>query len=320
MLFLYDADGSVIGMQYRNSAKPAGEWDTYYYEKNLQGDIVAIYNASGTKLVSYNYDAWGDFTRTDLASNVPDVVKNNPITYRGYYYDDDLDLYYLATRYYDPFTCRFVTADSYVSTGQGILGYNRYAYCGNNPVNRIDPAGESWLLVIALIASALLLSGCSNTTEQSPRQDLAAAPDLDISQANYLDYNCYGNAIGKQIVTSPTGYKKGDSTRKTFDAVKKDLGEENVRELNSINDPIFDDEYRVALKCGPRDYHFIRQINTIEWYNKSGTKPGVMVSADLVSANVWYARYENCGLLITDRTFYYYDETIYFAVKKGWSK
>ena len=50
----------------------------------------------------------------------------------------DLNLYYLATRYYDPETCRFATADSYVSTGQGILGHNRYAYCGNNPVTRKD--------------------------------------------------------------------------------------------------------------------------------------------------------------------------------------
>ena len=31
LVFLYDASGSPIGMQYRNSSKPAGDWDTYYY-------------------------------------------------------------------------------------------------------------------------------------------------------------------------------------------------------------------------------------------------------------------------------------------------
>lgn len=62
MIFLYDATGSPVGMQYRNSTYAAGVWDIYYYEKNLQGDIVAIYNATGTKLVSYDYDAWGRIT------------------------------------------------------------------------------------------------------------------------------------------------------------------------------------------------------------------------------------------------------------------
>ena len=34
--------------------------ETYLYEKNLQGDIVGIYNSSGTRVVSYAYDAWGN--------------------------------------------------------------------------------------------------------------------------------------------------------------------------------------------------------------------------------------------------------------------
>ena len=31
-----------------------------------------------------------------------------------------------------------------MSTGTGFLGYNMYAYCGNNPVNRIDLTGQFW--------------------------------------------------------------------------------------------------------------------------------------------------------------------------------
>ncbi len=37
-------------------------FDTYYFEKNLQGDIIAVYNESGTRLVSYTYDAWDNHT------------------------------------------------------------------------------------------------------------------------------------------------------------------------------------------------------------------------------------------------------------------
>ena len=39
---------------------------------------------------------------------------------------------------------RFLNADGFVSTGQGFVGNNMFAYCGNNPVNRKDPRGLFW--------------------------------------------------------------------------------------------------------------------------------------------------------------------------------
>ena len=53
----------------------------------------------------------------------------------------DTGLYYLQSRYYDPAIGRFINADSLVSTGQGVLGYNMFAYCNNNPVCCSDPSG-----------------------------------------------------------------------------------------------------------------------------------------------------------------------------------
>ncbi len=52
-------------------------------------------------------------------------------------------MYYLNSRYYDPQTGRFINADSYVSTGQGITGTNMFAYCANDPVCCNDVYGES---------------------------------------------------------------------------------------------------------------------------------------------------------------------------------
>ena len=43
-----------------------------------------------------------------------------------------------------------MNADGLVSTGQGFSGYNMFAYCGNNPVNRFDPYGDSFISRIAL--------------------------------------------------------------------------------------------------------------------------------------------------------------------------
>ena len=293
---------------------------------------MAIANSAGTIYARYEYDAYGrvvsvtDGNGNDVSSQPNHIANVNPIRYRGYYYDTESGLYYLKSRYYDPVTCRFINADGYISTGQGLLSTNMFAYCGNNPVNRKDPTGQFWitaLIVTAVVAvCTVTLSGCSSqSAPSSPRSDLANAPDLDVSTASPSSYNCYGNGIGKQINTNPTGYNRGDSTRETFESVKNDLGSNNVRELTSISDPIGDDEFKVALKCGPMDYHFIR-LDGDEWYNKSGTAPGLYIDQSVVAGDIWYAMWMNNGqAYVGDPRYgypYYNDETIYFAVKVGW--
>ena len=37
-----------------------------------------------------------------------------------------------------------------------------FAYCGNNPINRNDSAGQSWILAALIVACAVLLSSCGN--------------------------------------------------------------------------------------------------------------------------------------------------------------
>ena len=61
----------------------------------------------------------------------------------GDWLDQELGLYYLKSRYYDPEVCRFINADKYVSNGDGIIGHNMFAYCLNNPVVFTDEGGES---------------------------------------------------------------------------------------------------------------------------------------------------------------------------------
>ena len=112
------------------------------------GDVVAVYNSSGTKLVSYKYDAWGNFTTTTHAADSVGGSAKNPFRYRGYYYDSDLGFYVTGTRYYDPAIGRFISPDSVMSGASGSLqGYNLYAYCFNNPVMLTDANGNwpKWL-------------------------------------------------------------------------------------------------------------------------------------------------------------------------------
>ncbi len=83
-------------------------------------------------------------------------------------------MYYLQSRYYDPATCRFINADEYSDTGDGILGHNMFAYCGNNPIHRKDDGGEFWHIVAGAIAGALINGGVkviSNVIARKPLTD-----------------------------------------------------------------------------------------------------------------------------------------------------
>lgn len=151
VVYLYDANGAPIGMRYRTSSMAEGVFYTFWFDKNLQGDVVAVYNETGTKVLSYTYDAWGNKTTTvHNSSGTNSYAQYNAITYRGYYYDAETGFYYLQSRYYDPINGRFINADSYASTGQGILGYNMFAYCRNNPVCRVDVGGTADMEVVDL--------------------------------------------------------------------------------------------------------------------------------------------------------------------------
>ena len=106
---LYDNEDSVCGIIYNGAA--------YYFYKNLQGDIIEIANKVGTIVARYTYDAWGkviavtDEYGFDVSDNAAHVANANPFRYRGYYYDTEIGMYYLQSRYYDPNVGRFINAD-----------------------------------------------------------------------------------------------------------------------------------------------------------------------------------------------------------------
>ena len=82
-----------------------------YYAHNLQGDIIAILDSTGEKVVEYHYDAWGrpvgDVWKKNSSYNT--LAALNPFRYRGYIWDEETGLYYLKSRYYNPEWCRLST-------------------------------------------------------------------------------------------------------------------------------------------------------------------------------------------------------------------
>lgn len=141
--FRYDENGYPYSLTHISGDTTT----TYFYITNLQGDVTYLVDADGNQVASYNYDPYGK-----ILSSGGDLAELNPLRYRGYYYDEETEFYYLQARYYDPAICRFINADTYSSTGQDFLGYNAFAYCGNNPVNRSDPDGEFWDTVFDIVS------------------------------------------------------------------------------------------------------------------------------------------------------------------------
>ena len=162
----------------------------YYYEKNIMQDVINIRNSNNVIVASYIYDAFGNHkvlnTNGTINTSSSFIGNINPIRYRSYYFDKDLKMYWLTTRYYDPEVGRFISPDHYSYLNyQKLHGLNLYAYSKNNPVMYYDPSGHSFILTmiagIAIgVAGALLLFGLksdSPTPRSSGKSEIPTGDD-----------------------------------------------------------------------------------------------------------------------------------------------
>ena len=184
----------------------------------------------------------------------------NHLLYRGYYYDFELyyrdeftgglGLYYLGSRYYDANIGRFISPDdiSYLGANGDLNAYNLYAYCGNNPVMRVDYGGEFWwTAVIVTTVVSLFVNAISAIKEESSEKNfnkesvvvstvvntigdvatvmfpnaspwiLSATNAVDVLLENLIDednsHKPIGEKISETIVSSGVGFFDGLSVR-----------------------------------------------------------------------------------------------------------
>ena len=158
--FLYDENGMLYGLIKDNSSK-------YFYVRDYLQNILGIVDQNGKLVVKYKYDAYGNSKGIEDTSGC-NLGTRNPFRYKGYYYDDDTEMYYCKSRFYVPKWRRWLNSDSinYLEP-QNIICLNLFAYCNNNPVMYVDENGNmpKWLKItliasIAAIAIASMVATC----------------------------------------------------------------------------------------------------------------------------------------------------------------
>ena len=185
----------------------------YVYVVNQFNEIVGISlyngsepsNLSSSLEVNYIYDAWGKhkvYNALGQESNTDTFIGYlNPIRYKGYYYDQEMGLYYLTSRYYDPSVGQFISPDSFsyldINT---VSGFNLYAYCYNNPVMYCDPSGHdaSYIIIGLLIGLGVgIMLGLGYAAYKDYQDNYSI--DLSIGFTSYIKYALIGGLVGAAI-------------------------------------------------------------------------------------------------------------------------
>ena len=193
ILYYYDESDSIYSFRYYNGTSTS----KYYLFKNLQGDVIEIRDYHNNLVATYSYDPWGNVNSIKNASgnvitDANHIANINPIRYRGYYYDTETGFYYLKSRYYDPTIGRFISGDSILIVDPQTYGLNLFAYCGNDPVNRVDTTGNSgtaifgigaakdYIIPIAIIVLSFVAPGLAKTALEAI-QSISIDFDIDVN-------------------------------------------------------------------------------------------------------------------------------------------
>lgn len=186
---LYDENDSPIGMKYSSSGFGEdvivdgdgvflADDDIFWFIKDGQGNIKAIYSEKAKYTVGCSFDSTGTNLSVSLSENFVDKVLEKldsvegsakyklilglvyalsasvityltidmaQTTYKGYIMDTETGLFYCQNRYYSPEWGRYISIDSPFNLTQNMenpLNGNPFVYCNNDPVNGINSVGK----------------------------------------------------------------------------------------------------------------------------------------------------------------------------------
>ena len=107
-----------------------------FYDNN--GNVTRYLDTNGNTVAQYTYDAFGNIVAQSGA--MADDFRHR---FSTKYFDTETGLYYYGYRYYKPPLMRWLNCDPIGEDG----GLNLYAFCGNNPIAKIDYNGLTVVVI-----------------------------------------------------------------------------------------------------------------------------------------------------------------------------
>ena len=106
-----------------------------YFQPDLYGSILSVSDGQGQNLGYSEWDVWGN-VEFHGQGNQPRPEGGAVPGFTSYIPDPVIGKHFAQARFYDPSHGRMLAPDPVKR------GLNGYPYCGNDPVNYVDPTGE----------------------------------------------------------------------------------------------------------------------------------------------------------------------------------
>lgn len=269
---VYEKTGDSVSWYYYGAdGLPAAietEGQMYLYEKDEDGNIIALYNTEGETETEYIYDEKGNLLEIQGNQEAGEV---NPFRYQSAYYDRESGLYYSYGRYYDTEEEAFLNADVlYELEPENAESYLSASYYG---------AGVEEIQIGA--------ARSSYDVPASPQADLLS-PTGDNRLYSWakscLNYNCYAYAIGRtDDFYEPGELSLGQRLQKVnFHTVLAALIQDfkakgsDFKFVNKDYKPARGEKmiaYKTTDFYGDGDFHFMKYIpGTDTWRHKPGAR------------------------------------------------
>lgn len=218
LLYTTDENGNktsqnIIGLQeniiatirYENGSQHA-----YFYNKDAKTSVENIVDENGSGVTCYTYTDYGETSKYGSKDFY------NEICYTSEVYDELTGLYYLNARYYNPENYSFITQDSYRGEQKEYNTWNLYAYCGENPINYVDPSGHFVIAISAIEAYAISALVSAVVTKEL--------------------YDTVTGKRKKKVEYDPDPYKRENQKKQSRETKNKNRKKSNYKPKNNRRD------------------------------------------------------------------------------------
>jgi RHS repeat-associated protein len=144
-VFVYDAAGKEIA-EYSTNVEPASTAKVNYLTSDHLGSPRINTDQSGEVISRHDYHPFGEEISTAQRDNHPEYAGDRiRKQFTGYERDEETELDFAQARMHNFHLGKFTSVDPIMSSAQpgDPQTWNRYMYSLNNPLNFVDPDGES---------------------------------------------------------------------------------------------------------------------------------------------------------------------------------